>query len=116
MSEYQKIKEWLLENGYDTNSIFRMSVDNLAHTIESYNNHKENSFPEKWYCRGGMGFWKFVDKYRIRYDKTTYWSGADNCIFYTQMMFNTEKEGAYFSPPIDHIEVTIEQLTKHYIK
>lgn len=36
MEDYENIKNWLIENGYDNNDIFTMTIDNLAHTIQAY--------------------------------------------------------------------------------
>lgn len=38
--EYNKIKSWLLQNGYNNYDVMKVTIDNIAHTVESYLQHK----------------------------------------------------------------------------
>ena len=42
MTKYQEIISWLEQSGYSPSGLMTMTIENLAHTIESYNHHKVN--------------------------------------------------------------------------
>ena len=53
MTKYQEIISWLEQSGYSPSGLMTMTIENLAHTIESYNHHKVNELNKSDVIKSG---------------------------------------------------------------